>query len=86
MIRTLLIEFALFLTPFVVYGALMLATRGTLVPEHWSARTLALLSVAAIALMIVGLVVFEYGRNAPPGSRYVPAEMRDGQFVPGHFE
>lgn len=86
MIRSLLIELALFLAPFVIYGALMLATRGSLVPENWSARALALLSVAAIALMVAGLFVFEHGRSADPGKRYVPAEMRDGQFVPGHFE
>ncbi|MFG1360294.1 DUF6111 family protein [Xanthobacter pseudotagetidis] len=86
MIRSVLIELALFLTPFILYGVLLLATRGSLVPEHWSARTLALLSAAAIALMVVGLFVFEHGRSTEPGRRYIPAEMRDGQFVPGHFE
>ncbi|MBB6308359.1 DUF6111 family protein [Xanthobacter tagetidis] len=86
MIRSVLIELALFLAPFVLYGALMLATRGSLVPENWSVRALALCSVAAIALMVVGLFVFEHGRSAEAGKRYVPAEMRDGQFVPGHFE
>lgn len=86
MARTVLIELALFLTPFVLYAALLLATRGSLVPEHWSARALGLLSAAAVALMVLGLVVFEARRVAPTGSRYVPAQMRDGTFVPGHFE
>lgn len=86
MLRTVLVELALFLTPFVLYGLLLLVTRGSFVPAHWSARALVLLSVSAIALMIGGLFFFERGRSAPPGSHYVPAQIRDGKFVPGRFE
>ncbi|MFG1431347.1 DUF6111 family protein [Xanthobacter sp. V2C-8] len=86
MLRTVLVELALFLTPFVLYGALLIATKGSLVPEHWSPRVLAALAVAALALVALGLLLFEGGRSAPPGSRYVPAETRDGRFVPGHYE
>ncbi|MFG1477575.1 DUF6111 family protein [Xanthobacter sp. V4C-4] len=86
MLRTVLVELALFLTPFVLYGALLIATKGSVVPEHWSPRALAALAAAAVALVALGLVVFEGGRAAPPGSRYIPAETRDGVFVPGHFE
>lgn len=86
MVRTILIELALFLTPFVLYGALLIATKGSVVPEHWSPRALAIVSAAALALMALGLVVFEHGRSADPGARYVPAQVKDGVFVPGHFE
>lgn len=86
MLRTVLVELALFLTPFVLYGALLIATKGSVVPEYWSPRALAGLVVAALALMIVGLLLFEGGRSAPPGSHYIPAETRDGHFVPGHYE
>ncbi|MDQ0505357.1 DUF6111 family protein [Xanthobacter agilis] len=86
MLRTLLVELALFLTPFVLYGALLIATKGSVVPEHWSPRALASLAVAALVLMALGLLLFEGGRSAPPGSHYVPAQTRDGVFVPGHFE
>ncbi|MET3355378.1 DUF6111 family protein [Xanthobacter autotrophicus] len=86
MLRSFLIEFALFLTPFLLYGALLLATKGSVVPEHWSLRALALVVVAALVLVIAGLFVFEHGQMAPPGSRYVPAQMKDGVFVPGRFE
>ncbi len=86
MLRTFLIEGALFLTPFLLYGALLFATRGSAMPEHWSARAIALAGVVAIALVVASLFFFEQGRDAPPGSRYVPAQMRDGQFVPGHFQ
>ncbi|MGQ3672133.1 DUF6111 family protein [Xanthobacter sp. TB0136] len=86
MARTILIELALFLTPFILYGALLLATKGSVVPEHWSPRMLAILGVIALALMAAGLFVFEGGRGAPAGTRYVPAEMRDGVFIPGRYE
>ncbi|MDI4658051.1 DUF6111 family protein [Xanthobacter autotrophicus] len=86
MLRSFLVEFALFLTPFVLYGALLLATKGSVVPEHWSPRALALVVAAALVLVIAGLFVFEHGHMAPPGSRYVPAQMKDGVFVPGRFE
>lgn len=86
MLRTVLVELVLFLTPFVLYGALLIATKGSVVPEHWSPRALVVVVAAAVALVALGLVLFEGGRSAPPGSRYVPAETRDGVFVPGHFE
>ncbi len=86
MARTILIELALFLTPFVLYGALLLATKGSVVPAHWSPRVLAALGAVAIILMALGLVVFEGGRGAPAGTRYIPAEMRDGVFIPGRYE
>ncbi|TCT02166.1 DUF6111 family protein [Aquabacter spiritensis] len=86
MIRTLLIEAALFLTPFVIYGAILMATRGSLVPANWSARAVLVCALAAVALMALGLFVFEADKGAPPGSRYVPAQMKDGVFVPGRYE
>ncbi|MGE4373518.1 MAG: DUF6111 family protein [Xanthobacter sp.] len=84
--RQILLQASLFLTPFVLYGALLLTTKGSVVPAHWSPRVLALLGVVALALMVGGLMLFESGNSAPAGTRYVPAEMRDGVFIPGRFE
>lgn len=86
MARSLLIELTLFLTPFVLYGALLLATKGSVVPEHWSVGALVGVSAAAVALVVLGLFVFEHDHMADPGSRYVPAQVKDGVFAPGHFE
>ncbi|MFG1345611.1 DUF6111 family protein [Xanthobacter autotrophicus DSM 431] len=86
MVRSLLLELGLFLTPFVLYGALLLATKGSVVPEHWSLRALAGVVAAAVALVVLGLFLFEHGHVAPPGSHYVPAQTKDGVFVPGHSE
>ncbi|MEP9368627.1 DUF6111 family protein [Xanthobacter sp. VNH20] len=86
MLRTLLIEGGLFLTPFVLYALLLLVTRGSILPAEWSPRMMGVLSVIAIALMALGLLAFEHGRGAPPGTRYIPAEVKDGVLVPGRFE
>ncbi|MBN8916017.1 MAG: hypothetical protein J0I31_10490, partial [Rhizobiales bacterium] len=43
-------------------------------------------AAAAVALVALGLFFFEHGRVAPPGAHYVPAQTKDGVFVPGHFE
>ncbi len=86
MARSLLIEMALFLTPFLIYAALLIATKGSAIPANWSPRALAIVAIAAVGLVALGLFLFEHDRVAPPGAHYVPAQTRDGVFVPGHFE
>jgi hypothetical protein len=83
MIRPLATEIGLFLTPFVLYAAFLLATRvGFLHPQAWSLRRLAGLIIASLILMVGSFVVLaEFGR-APPGSTYVPAHIEGGKFVP----
>lgn len=86
MIRTILVETALFLSPFVAYALVLLALRGSAVPEHWSVRALAACAVAAVLLVAAGLFLFEAENSAPPGSVYVPAQMKDGVFQPGYYK
>ncbi len=86
MARSLLIEMALFLTPFLIYAALLIATKGSAIPAHWSPRALGIAATAAVGLVVLGLFLFEHDRVAPPGAHYVPAQTKDGVFVPGHFE
>jgi hypothetical protein len=83
MIRPIATEIGLFLTPFVLYAAFLLATRaGMLQPNAWTLRRLAGLVVASLVLMTGSfLVLAQFGR-APPGSTYVPAHIEGGRFVP----
>ena len=84
MIRPVLTEFALFLAPFVIYAIFLWATRaGVLDPAHWSLGRLAWLVIAALVLVIGSFVVLAHWDAAPPGSKYVPAHIEDGQLVPG---
>lgn len=86
MIRPVLTEIALFLTPFAIYAAFLFATRaGVLEPESWSPRVLAWLTGAALALMIGSFLLLAQFSGAPADSDYVPPHMEDGRLVPGHF-
>ncbi|RAI39980.1 DUF6111 family protein [Rhodoplanes roseus] len=84
MIRPVLTELALFLTPFVLYAAYLVATRNGLVdPQAWRLPVLGWLTLAALVLLIASFVVMAQFSGAPPNSTYVPAHMEDGRFVPG---
>jgi len=83
MIRPVATEIGLFLTPFVIYAAYLLATRaGLLHPKAWTLSRLAGLIIASLVLMSGSfLMLAQFGR-APAGSTYVPAHIEDGRFVP----
>jgi hypothetical protein len=84
MIRPLFTEIGLFLTPFVLYAAFLLATRsGVLQPQAWTPRRLAGLVIASLMLMVGSFLLLAQFSGAPPGSTYVPAHIEGGRFVPG---
>ncbi len=83
MIRPIATELGLFLTPFAVYAAFLLATRAGIVhPDAWTPRRITGLVIVSLVLVAGSfLVLAEFG-GAPPGSTYVPAHIEDGKFVP----
>ncbi len=85
MIRPIFTEIALFLAPFVVYAAFLIATRaGVLDPKSWPLRHLAGLVIASLILVIASFFLLAHFSGAPPGSTYVPAHVdASGRFVPG---
>ncbi len=84
MIRTVLTEAALFLTPFVLYAAFLLATRsGVMLPAAWNLRRVAGLVIASLILVVSSFLLLAQFSGAPPGSTYVPAHIENGKFVPG---
>jgi len=84
MIRPVATEIVLFLAPFVLYAAFLLATRaGVLDSQHWPLSRLLSLAVIALVLMLGSFILFAHFGGAPVGSTYVPAHMDDGKFVPG---
>jgi len=83
MIRPVATEIALFLTPFAIYAAFLIATRaGVLEPEAWSLRRLAGLVIVSLILVVGSFVLLAQFGGAPPGSTYVPAHLQDGKLVP----
>ena len=86
MVRPIATEIGLFLTPFVVYAAFLLATRaGILHPDVWTLRRLAGLVIASLILMVGSFVALVQFGRPPPGSVYVPAHVEDGKFVPQKY-
>jgi hypothetical protein len=84
MIRPFFTETGLFLVPFVIYAAFLIATRsGVLDPASWPLRRIAGLVIASLVLMIGSFVLLAQFGGAPPGSTYVPAHVDGGRFVPG---
>jgi hypothetical protein len=84
MIRPIFTEIGLFLTPFAIYAAFLVATRaGILQPSSWPLRRLALLGIASFVLMLGSFLLLAQFSGAPPGSTYVPAHVEGGKLVPG---
>lgn len=84
MIRPILVELLLFVTPFAAYAFLLWAkNHGVLDPEHWPLRVVVGLTAAALLLMAISAVVTVLLSGAPPGTTYVPAHVEDGRLVPG---
>ena len=84
MIRPILTEIGLFLTPFVLYALFLAVTNaGVLQPKAWQLPRLAALLVVSLLLMFGSFVILAQFSGAPPGSTYVPAHVENGKFVPG---
>ena len=85
MIRSIFTEIGLFLTPFVIYAAFLIATRaGLLDPESWAFRRVTGLLIVSLLLMVGSFLLLAQFSGAPPGSTYVPAHVdANGKFVPG---
>ena len=85
MIRPVLTEFGLFILPFALYAAFLVATRAkVLEPQAWSWSIIAWLTRAALVLVLGSFVVMAQFGGAPPRSTYTPAHIeRGGSLVPG---
>ncbi|HYA06261.1 MAG TPA: DUF6111 family protein [Xanthobacteraceae bacterium] len=84
MIRPIFTEIGLFLAPFVLYAAFLIATRaGVLQPSAWTMPRVAALVIASLVLVIGSFLLLAQFSGAPPGSTYVPAHIEGGKFVPG---
>ena len=86
MLRALLEPLALFLSPFIVFAIyLVLRARYPLAIEHWTRGRVSTLTLAGLAIAVLGMLFF--GLSAPRGHGvYVPAHLENGALIPGHIE
>ncbi len=83
MLRPIATEIGLFLIPFALYAAFLLATRaGILEPKAWTPRRLASLVIASLLLMIGSFVALVQFGRPPADAIFVPAHTENGKFVP----
>ena len=85
MVRPLVTELLLFLTPFALYALSLWVTKrgGVLDRTNWPLAHVLCLLVASFVMAIVGFFVLAQWGGAPPGSTYIPAHIEDGKLVPG---
>jgi len=86
MTRELLEPLALFLSPFALYAIyLALRARYPLEVAHWTTARVSLLTLAGLAVAVLGLVALAVFSPRGHGV-YVPAHVENGVLVPGRFE
>jgi hypothetical protein len=84
MIRPAFTEIGIFLIPFAVYAAFLLATRsGLLVQTSWPLPIVAKLAVGSLLLVVVSFVLLAHFSGAAPNSTYIPAHIENGKLIPG---
>ncbi len=83
--RVILEPLLLFATPFVAYALFhLLLRRWPFVSDLWTRGTVSTLTIAGLAVAIVGMVML--GASARSTGVYVPAHIENGRLVPGRFE
>jgi hypothetical protein len=84
MMRPVLMEIGIFLVPFAIYAAYLIANRvDFMIAASWPAHIVLRLSLAALALVVVSFVMLANFSGAPPDSTYIPAHIENGKLVPG---
>ena len=84
MIRPVLIEIGIFLIPFAIYAAFLVATRsGFLSTALWPMHVVVRLAAGALLLVVVSFILLAHFSGAPPDSTYIPAHIENGKLVPG---
>jgi hypothetical protein len=84
MIRPVLMEIGIFLVPFAIYAAYLIANRvDFMIAASWPAHIVLRLSLAALVLVVVSFVLLAHFSGASPDSTYIPAHIENGKLVPG---
>ncbi|MCP4382566.1 MAG: hypothetical protein GY798_14310 [Hyphomicrobiales bacterium] len=85
--RLLAFNLVFFMLPFGVYAAWLFVKRGAASNAgDWPMKTISWLALVGAVLMLAAIFTFIQFNGAPPGSVYVPAQLIDGELVPGRYE
>ncbi len=86
MARLLALNALFFLIPFAIYGAWRLLRRQSVTTAaDWPTRRILQLCGVGVVFVIVGLIALVSFSGTSTNQQYHPAELQDGQVVPGRF-
>lgn len=85
MIRPVLTEVGIFLIPFALYAAWLIASRnGVLDGTSWPTHIVAKLVLGSLLLTVISFILLAHFSGAAPNATYTPARVDDkGNFIPG---
>ncbi|WP_249695848.1 DUF6111 family protein [Stappia sp. WLB 29] len=86
MLRIILTQLLLFSLPFIGFAIWLFINKKAQTSENWRKGPMLWLVIAGGLLVVGGLVMLTTHGGLPDGQSYRPAELRDGQFIPGRYE
>ena len=86
MFRIALIDILLFLLPFLIYGAYMVAVKGVAPDKLWENAPIFWLLAAAIGLLLVVTATLIQFSGGKPGGTYHPPSVENGVIKPGGID
>ncbi|MBA5775728.1 hypothetical protein H2509_01160 [Stappia sp. F7233] len=86
MLRIIFTHLLLFLIPFIGYAFWLWINRKAQTSENWRSGPLIWLAFGGIVIVSASLFFLASFEHMPEGKTYRPAEIRDGEFVPGRYE
>jgi hypothetical protein len=86
MARLLALNALFFLVPFAAYAGWLLFNKRSLgTAADWPNRTVIILSAIGAVFVVIGLILLVSFSGTSTNEPYFPAEIQDGEIVPGRF-
>ncbi|MGC2408774.1 MAG: DUF6111 family protein [Methyloceanibacter sp.] len=86
MLRIALIDILMFSLPFLVYGAFMIATKGTSPADVWQDAPVLWLLAAGCGLLLITMATLISFSGGKPGGTYHPPSIENGIIKPGEID
>jgi hypothetical protein len=86
MLRIALIDVVMFSLPFLIYGAYIIATKGTSPGDMWQGAPVLWLLAAGCGLLLITMATLISFSGGKPGGTYHPSSIEDGIIKPGKID